>query len=444
MSTDLRAELADAAARVPTRPAPDDLWQRGVRRRRRVRTARGAALAGGALAVALVAGLLPWPGDDGAPQPVDGPGGAGAIPSRLVTPPTRLEGTAEHPIGPLAVIAGAERRGWWWGAGSRNGTVGVSAATGEYRFLDLPGSVEPEDAAFDAGDSLALSPDGRSVAYWLRHADDPGWVGGWAVYDTVTGDVVEHPVESEAGLDPRVLAWSSDDDLAVGYGVVTERSPDTVASSRSRTVLWDVTAPDAATPLPRSLADVSWVVPTGGGFAALSGRTLTVWEAGAAAPTLEVPVTGRRHAVEGTVSADLGALAMVEQSYDGTGAEGLLVGPVRRSGVVLAPLSVDLRVFDVLGWSDDTHVVVRASPPGVTQRTGAYAVDAGTGEHRLLVREDRLNWIGAPRYATDLWSRPTVPRPEPDGPAPWWVYAGGASGLLLGAWGVRRWRRGGA
>ena len=47
MSTDLRAELADAAARVPMRPAPDDLWQRGVRRRRRVRTARGAALAGG-------------------------------------------------------------------------------------------------------------------------------------------------------------------------------------------------------------------------------------------------------------------------------------------------------------------------------------------------------------------------------------------------------------
>ena len=440
MSTELRDQLADLANRSADVPSPPpDLWQRGIRRRRRSRVLQVACV----LAVGLVAGLLPWTGPDPEPPPVDGTGAAGAIPSRLVTPPTRLGDTADHPIGPLAVIAGAERGRRWWFGGSANGTVAVSAVTGEYRFLDLPAAVEPDAATFDARASMALSPDGRSVAYWVRHPDDPDWVGGWAVYDTVSGDVVRHAVASQVGLDPRVLAWSSDLELVVGYGVVTERGRDTVASTRTRTVLWDLTAPDRASPLPRSLADVSWVATTRGGFAALVGDELGLWTRGRAQPDYLRSVVGRREAVEGSVSPDLGSLVLVEQPYDG-GAERLLVGRVRPTGVGLATLAVGLRVFDVLGWSDATHVVVRASPPGSPQRTGAYAVDVGTGEHRLLVREDRLNWIGSPRYATDLWARPTVPRPEPDGPTPWWVYAGGASGLLLGAWGVRRWRRGGA
>ena len=103
------------------------------------------------LAVGLVAGLLPWTGPDREPTPVDGTGSAGAIPSRLVTPPPRLGGTADDPIGRLAVIAGAERRRRWWFGGSTIGTVAVSAVTGEYRFLD------PRVLAWSSDDELVLA-----------------------------------------------------------------------------------------------------------------------------------------------------------------------------------------------------------------------------------------------------------------------------------------------
>jgi hypothetical protein len=72
-------------------------------------------------------------------------------------------------------------------------------------------------------------------------------------------------------------------------------------------------------------------------------------------------------------------------------------------------------MFDLLGWTDQGHVVVRAAVSGTNGRSvAAYAVDVATGKHELLVHEDRVNWFPFPTYATDLWAHPTVDRPGPD------------------------------
>jgi hypothetical protein len=436
MSNDLRERLADIADRSGGAPPPLDLWQRGVRRRRRTRVVQALAAA---VVVGVVALVLPPPATTpDRPAPVDSRPRGPAIPDRLVTPPTRLDGTGGDPLGPLAVVAGAGRASGFLGTDTSNGWVGVSAATGEYRFLDLPSRVDPDGEVPFLDDEVVLSPDGRSVAYWLDHPDDPGWVGGWAAYDTVTGDAVGHRVRSDLGLVPGLLTWSKDDELVVGYGVVTERDGNGWSSTSAPLTVWDVRSPDDPRELPRSFIDASWIVPTRAGFAGLVDGDVVRWSRGRTQPDYQQPVTGQgEDASEGTISPAGDRLVMVEQL--GTGmAERLLVGEIGPAGTTLEPLPLDVEVFDVAGWADDEHVVVR----GVLGGSAAIlSVDVRTGEHRLLVREERENWTGRPQYATDLWSRPTVSRPEPAAPPPWWLYGAGAAVLGLGVLGARRWRR---
>jgi hypothetical protein len=54
-------------------------------------------------------------------------------------------------------IAKADRATW---TGKHPAVVGISATSGEYEFLDLPG------ADLEHGD-VVLAPDGHHLAYWL-------------------------------------------------------------------------------------------------------------------------------------------------------------------------------------------------------------------------------------------------------------------------------------
>jgi hypothetical protein len=222
MTTDLRDGLHALAERRPPAVPPPDLWRRGVRRQRRVRAAVGGVVLA-AVSLGVLGTAVGW---DALRTTVPSPAETvtdGATPDRLHTPSPWLDGTEGEPPGPLAVIAGAERRTGWRGE-VVNGWVGVSAATGEYRFLDLPGAVDlgAEDLFGSEADPV-LSPDGRAVAYWLAHPERPEWVGGWAVYDTVSGHVVRHPVPSRLGVAPDTLQWTGRDRVLVEHGVITER-----------------------------------------------------------------------------------------------------------------------------------------------------------------------------------------------------------------------------
>lgn len=149
--TTLHDRLADLAADAPAGQAEPDLWDRGRRLVRRRRDTQVIAGATAALVAAL--GIGWW---QQSPGPV-APASAEAelrLPDRFYEPGGWLPGTGDSgPIGPLAAVLGAERSSW---TGGDYGVVGISGATGDYRFLDLP-----DDAVTDSTTpDVALSPDG--------------------------------------------------------------------------------------------------------------------------------------------------------------------------------------------------------------------------------------------------------------------------------------------
>lgn len=436
MTTDLRDELHALAQRRPAAVPPPDLWQRGVRRRRRVRT-----VAAGVVVAAVTLGVLGtsvgWEALRTSPPEPSGALSEAAIPDRLETPSPWLDGTAEEPPGPLAVVAGAERRTGWRGA-VVNGWVGVSARTGEYRFLDLPSAVDVGAEDFFSSEAdPALSPDGRAVAYWLVHPENPEWVGGWAVYDTVSGEVVRHRVPSRLGIAPDTLEWAGRDHVLVEHGVVTQREGSSMGWTGRPTVLWSPrTGETTEVPEVGPLA-VDSVWPTGSGFATVQGRRLVLREPSAGRADLELKVrTGGDHR-GGTVGPDATTVAFLPHESD-LSTRRLLVGevppdPEDGASVETQPLPVGVKLYELVGWRDPEHVLVRGALRTQEGRfSGIYAVDVRTGSTELLVSETRISWIGAPDYADELWSRATVARPGPDRAYdPRWV--AGAGVLLAGS-----------
>lgn len=220
--TDLRDALQTLARErepAPEEVSPEELWGRGVRRQRlRVAVTGLVAL----LVLAAGVGLGSWL--PGALQPdvmPSTPHGQPRIPRSLGQPGDSAPGTDQAgPLGRLAVLWSTDRDG-------QPALFGISATTGQYRFLDMPRLASPEQ--------VALSPDGRRVAYWLSGnvtgqpvPGDPSglrWktVAGVAVYDTVTGRTVRREVGSEHGLMPNGLWWADDDQLVLSYGFWVNR-----------------------------------------------------------------------------------------------------------------------------------------------------------------------------------------------------------------------------
>ena len=443
MTTDLRDELHALAERRPPAVPPPDLWRRGVRRQRRVR-----AVVGGVVLAAVTLGVLGTAvGRDALRTTPPSPAGTvadGAIPDRLHTPSPWLDGTEGEPPGPLAVIAGAERRTGWRGE-VVNGWVGVSAGTGEYRFLDLPGAVDlgAEDFLGSEADP-ALSPDGRAVAYWLTHPERPEWVGGWAVYDTVSGDVVRHRVPSRLGLMPETLEWAGNGTVLVEYSVVTQRSSDSFGGRGRPMVLWSPATGEVAKP-DDDPTPVGSAWPTTRGAATLDGTKIVLRDVRTGEVEVRFDIRTGRDVEGGAIDPDGAMVALLPQTAD-LAVRTLLVGqvpPEADDGVVVptAPLRVGIVMYDLLGWQDADHVLVRAALPGPVRRfAGVYAVDVRTGTRELLVRETRENWIGSPDYADELWTRALVSRPGPDRAYdPRWL--AGAGVALAGGLALLSWRR---
>lgn len=426
MTTDLRDELARLADGTSPVAPPGDLWSRGVRRRRRTRL----ATALGTVAAVLAAVLLSTVGWDAvrttepAPAATDGLD----IPSRLDTPSKFTATTSDGPIGPLAAVAGAEQASSWLG-GSTNGLVGVAAATGEYRFLELPDALDAGGGTLYGPSEPALSPDGRSVAYWLRQADHPDRVGGFAVYDTVSGDVIQHEVASDLGLWADAMTWVGPRTLLLTFGEVTEISSDGSAGEGVRSRLWAPTS-DTLTPV-QGGDTLSGVSPLKSGFASMVRRGLASWAVPSGERLGLVTTSGARDLQE--VSVDPSGRTVVGMgTSDSTVTSRLVVGEVIDDAVALAPLRSEVALWDLLGWQDAQHVLVRGAVPGTGNRVAAvFSVDVTTGEADELVREARQSWGAFPLYASDLWARPTADRPGPDQVLDPRLRAAGAAALVL-------------
>jgi hypothetical protein len=394
-----------------------------------------AVLLGGGLAGTVVA-LVPTP----AVAPADGDGAA--IPDRIGQPDPWTPGTdREGPPGPLAVVAGAPRRTGILGT-AHDGLVGVAAGTGSYRFLDLPGRLPDSAGLLSVEQPVALSPDGRRVAYWLGDTT----ASGVAVYDTVTGSLRRTSFTSPKGLAPETLAWASSDGLLVRYGVITQLASDSMSSRAGPLWLIDASSGQRERLAEPGRSAIGRPTAMPGGFSSWDGSTLELWTRRGAT------YTARRVTVRGTdpqaglgtlaVSPDTTRAALVAVPENGPGGLYVATVPPGASSTRARPVTTRVAVQTVAGWRDPTHVLVDGE---VGRARGVYAVDVATGAYQRVVDVPDQTYTPGQVYATDLWALPTVARPAPaDVPDPQVAVAGGvalALVLLLVAVRLRR-RRG--
>ena len=217
MSADLREELTALAETQTFSPDPS-AWDRGRRARRRSQLARGAAVVA---VVAVVAGAGTLAVRPSAVGPADDTVPDGAIPSRIEEATGRL--VTDLAIG-RASVAYVDADGM---------PVLVGATDGEATRVELPDFPTPESldagAEYRRGPWLALSPDGRRLAYpttsgFVREegviVNQTSW---YRVVDLTTGetDLVDLP---PYGGTPIAMSWTPDGRIAVDvFGRATSR-----------------------------------------------------------------------------------------------------------------------------------------------------------------------------------------------------------------------------
>ncbi|WP_243060926.1 hypothetical protein [Nocardioides sp. SR21] len=437
--TTLHDRLAELADDVPSGGPAPDLWDRGRRYRRARLAGTVVIVAAAAVVVALVAGISWQRSVPPAPQPAGTPAG---LPDRVYAPSRWLPGTDdEGPLGQLAAVVSAERGSW---TGTSYELVGISATTGEYRFLDVPGSGEVESA---------LAPDGRHIAYWLTgepsgapNGDAP--IVGFAVYDTTTGDTVRQAIETEHGLAVDDLAWADDHRLVLDYGQWAEAGDGDGMSNRYGTWTWDLTT--GAAPIRLDGENYS-------SFASVVGDGKVVVSMAKGYGLLDLddpgddplPIRIRR-------SDNMTSTPVVDPRgqhvagvWGGSDLDGQSVPNKVKAGSVpagggFAELSLvpdSARSLEVLQWTGPTEIAVIRAPEPDAERVALQRLDVETGTSTAVTTYD-WNDGNQPTFATDLLGAPTFDAEEPPGPLDPRLVAGLIVGTVLVAAGLLLlWRR---
>lgn len=420
MTMDLREGLGALADAAPTAVSAPDLWRRG--RRRQVRRALAATVAIAAVSTIVGIGGATIVRKVESIGPVTSPSERMRLPDRFFSPSPWLKGTDDTgPIGPLVAVAPTVRQSW---RSSSNGLVGVSATTGEYRFLDLPGY--PPVGSFN-NNEFALSADGTRLAYWVpgtitgeplkpEGSDPPG---GVAVYDTVTGDLAMRDVPTAHGLVPEGIAWAGAT-VRFTYDAYLTGGPNPESSWDSGfggQVTWDTATEAWSTEQQESAAVDTFSVSQGADWfvsRTFKGAGYAVVEPAGATASFEL---------------DRSVLDAPHVNPDGARVAGIWEpDPSISDGiprkVLWAPLvpgtpgqrleTRDVPVFRgnaVVGWRDADHVVVqRWRTP-----SGYFSVELTTGDSERLVIMPRFNWGGSV-VAANAWAAPVVAATEPDWP----------------------------
>jgi hypothetical protein len=406
--TTLHDRLVDLAEAAPEAlPAPG-LWDRGLSYRRRRRAGTAFVLVVAAVAL-VVLGSATWLRSPQTAEllPADSPGG---LPDRLYTPSRWLPGTDDGPLGAIAAVIPAGR-GTWSGTDDR-GLVGVSAVTGEYRFLDLP------RLASNLGPVWALSPDGRYVAYLYQEGDLAGSADatGLALYDSTTGQTRLHVLRDGQGiqLSHDNLAWAGDDIVMLAWSTTDGTRGDNL-------VAWNVHVE-----APQTLA------------ARGSSRELVVADPGTGLVLrdLRAPLRGSRQVFDASstrfavrVTTDLGSQVLV-----GT----LARDPDDPPSYVGVPRSET--VEDAVAWVGADHLAVRRlDPVGGAEVVENIDVRTGAVDNRVLLAPGQH---GGVQLATELLARPAVAAVAPARPLdPRLVKVGGGAIVLLAGLAAILWRR---
>jgi hypothetical protein len=307
----------------------------------------------------------------------------------------------------------------------------ISALDGRATWLRLPDL----DLSRPAGDTFALSPDGRHIA-WARNAPwglglRGRWVDGFALMDTTTGEVRELVDRASpsgmlwAGLNE--VRFSGDSRyLLTSYALPGERP----RHSRSdQFVAWDV---ESGTPTVLEEPGRYWLPNLG------SAPSGVVWARDDVLFRVD-PATGERTTVElpaRLVTASWGpadaSFAYISRTPGGAAPYRLHVGPGADPASARAvELPADARLSDVLGWQDATHVVVGHN------RSWVHVVDVETGEAQRIDLAGAGRQLNAPVLANALWQEPLRTPVEPSGttdPRRPWRWS--ALALMLGVAGA--------
>lgn len=336
------------------------------------------------------------------------------MPDRFFRPPSTLDGTDE--VGPIGrVIAVMQGEG---------GLVGVSAVTGEYRYLDLPGLLPY---------GYALAPDGRHLAYWITgkilgepyandgDTDEPPTDPdplpvGYAVYDTVTGKVSTRELfETQHGLHTYDMTWADDDTLALNFAHFPEGglpTNDTPFAGPFRLFIRDLDADSAREAKGREGVENTLVSSNGHGMLVLYGD-----RRGSFFRVVDTDDGDRSRLLEMTV--ELGAVVprlapdgrtVGEVTAEETADEDLfesfaVVGQIGSSDTVELRRVPQFAVEShMIGWLDNEHALV--STEWADQQSRVLIVDVHTGEYEVLTR-------GTPTFALGLMDSPRVPAERP-------------------------------
>jgi hypothetical protein len=411
---------------------PDAVWTHG-RRRQRVRL-------GAALAALVAVGLL---GTTATPLLIERAQRVepAATDRRMVLPDViRQPGgwEPEFPVVPgrMSAVGVGARSGL---LGDRNAMWGVSAETGESRFLDLPGPLELSQPA--------LSHDGSRVAYWIATTADVEALGragesamladGVAVLDLETGERDVWTIDSDHGLWIGGMAWAGD---VLWWSAGPARAEgDGALVARSRTRIWDLSTGERAEPSDAAQERISanGVGDAPGGFVEPydSNRLSVVTSAEAPRSlVLELPpgspaAAGTTRPAMSTDGSRVAALLMPDRSRFDDSRLPVVAGEVRGGDVTLRRVA-EADAQTVLGWRSPTQVVVasvddvEAGRPQRAYRAGI--LDVTTGEQEPL-----LEFSGnTPQVAADAWTAEVVPAPDaPFAPDPRLV----GLGLLVAA-----------
>lgn len=421
---DRLADLADDA--LPPMPAPA-LWERGVLYRRRGRTATAVVLAVAVVALTAL-GSATWVRSWRSAEPLPA-GSPPALPDRLFAGSAWLPDTDGHPLGRIAAVIRADR-GSWTELGHPE-ALGVSAITGEYRFLDLP------RLATAVRPTWALSPDGRYVAYLYANSDLAGsrYATGLALYDADTGRTRFDALPGAHGIQVGPvgnLTWAGDDTVVMAYSATLD------ARNELGLVLQPLLVWNVHVEAPTVLADtgrVAIVRGVGPGFAVVEGShglQIVSTTTGAVIRDIQATMRGSSWSFDPTA----GRFAFAA----GRGQDAVTVGtfaPLGQPDYQDVPGTAGS--LDVVGWVDEGHLAVVQRGEGDERVIGS--VDVTTGARLSQVSFDRDD-VGDLQLATDLLAEPTVAGIGPPKPVDPRAVAGtGALIVLAAAWAAIWWRR---
>ena len=419
---DLHEGLERLAEDAPRSVPSSDLWRSGRRYGRRKTFARS-LVALSCLTLVLAVGST-WidltPDQD---QVAADPDAKTWLPDELFTPDPWLRSTTDRdgPPGQLIAVVRGEHRRFF---SSEQGFYGVSAETGDYRFLNLPGLAQ--------GATISVSPDGTKVAYWLANPQVSGFADGFAVYDTVSGEVDRHRIESRFGLVGEGFGWT-EDSVWVQYSELAEPpTNDGWSADQAPTLIKNLI--DGTTTI-EDVGSVDLSSATSGSAGLVSNRRKGFTVVDPVDPNVRTRYQSTLQVhpaplltTDGTRVAGLRA---TNTSRDG---EPLLVGTLPTGGnrVEMTELP-GVKGFQVFGWQDNTHVLgLFANTPMVE------SLNVETGETTPAVNLSDATW-GTSVLATDLLGSPIRDGVEPKAPPNTWsLISVAAVAAALGLW---IWRR---